>query len=81
MNEAAREGARDGIGLGEATGRALVAKKPEHDQYSLLCGAYAAGVPFTAHVTIGADIAHFIPPQMAPPWGPQLIRTFVFWLR
>lgn len=61
LNDAAREGARDGIGLGEATGRALVAMKPQHDKYSLLCGAYAARVPFTAHVTIGADIAHFHP--------------------
>ncbi|MEO8435417.1 MAG: hypothetical protein ABI596_11025 [Pyrinomonadaceae bacterium] len=61
LNEAAREGARDGIGLGEATGRALVARNPQHDKYSLLCGAYAARVPFTAHVTIGADIAHFHP--------------------
>ena len=61
LNEAAREGACDGVGLGEATSRALVAKKPQHDNYSLLCGAYAARVPFTAHVTIGADIAHFHP--------------------
>src|SRR5205823_5453482 len=28
---------------------------------SLLCAAYAARVPFTVHLTIGADIGHFHP--------------------
>src|SRR5688572_12520915 len=61
LNEAARQGARDGVGLGEATGRALVARKPKYEDHSLLCGAYGSRVPFTAHVTVGADIAHFHP--------------------
>jgi hypothetical protein len=61
LNSAAREGARDGIGLGEAMGRALIAAHPTHQDYSLLCRAYESRVPFTAHVTIGADIAHFHP--------------------
>jgi hypothetical protein len=61
LNEAAREGARDSIGLGEAMGRALVALSPPHKEYSLLCAAYDRRVPFTAHVTVGADIAHFHP--------------------
>src|SRR6267378_1314961 len=61
LNEAARDGARDGLGLGEAMGRALTAVKPPHGEYSLLCAAYEAMVPFTAHVTIGGDIAHFHP--------------------
>ncbi|MFN2456295.1 MAG: hypothetical protein ABR577_19025 [Pyrinomonadaceae bacterium] len=59
LNSAAQEGARDGIGLGEATGRALVALNPPHAEVSLLCEAYKARVPFTAHVAIGADITHF----------------------
>jgi hypothetical protein len=61
LNEAAREGARDRLGLGEAMGRALLAMKPPHAGYSLLCAAYEMRVPFTAHVAIGADIAHFHP--------------------
>jgi len=59
LNRAAREGASDGIGLGEALGRALLALDPKHKSYSLLCEAYERRVPFTAHVLIGADIAHF----------------------
>ena len=61
LNHAAREGARDGIGLGEAMGRALLALRPRHRDHSLLCTAYQMCVPFTAHVAIGADIAHFHP--------------------
>ena len=61
LNLAAQEGANEGIGLGEATGRALVALNPKHADQSLLCGAFAARVPFTAHITIGGDICHFHP--------------------
>src|SRR5829696_4010517 len=61
LNEAAREGVRDGLGFGEALGRALVASEPKHAELSLLCAAYRARVPFTAHVAIGTDIAHFHP--------------------
>ncbi len=61
LNRAAQEGARDQIGLGEAMGRALVGQTPKHADHSLLCAAYDSKVPFTAHVTIGGDIAHFHP--------------------
>lgn len=61
LNEAARDGANEGIGLGEAVGRALKGLKPRHQDASLLCAAYETRVPFTAHVTIGGDIAHFHP--------------------
>ncbi len=61
LNGAARDGARDALGLGEAMGRAVTALNPKHSGYSLLCAAYAAKIPFTAHVTIGGDIAHFHP--------------------
>jgi hypothetical protein len=61
LNDAARDGANEGIGLGEAVGRALLSLRPKHQDASLLCAAYEAHVPFTAHVTIGGDIAHFHP--------------------
>ncbi|HZE69021.1 MAG TPA: hypothetical protein VE135_05770 [Pyrinomonadaceae bacterium] len=61
LNQAAQDGARDGIGLGEALGRTLLQRNPPHRDYSLLCAAYAARMPFTAHVTIGGDIGHFHP--------------------
>jgi len=61
LNDAARDGANAGIGLGEAVGRALLSLKPKHQDASLLCAAYEARVPFTVHVTIGGDIGHFHP--------------------
>ncbi len=59
LNAAAKNGHRDGLGLGEAMGREVVDLQPPNAELSLLCQAYAAKVPFTAHLTIGADIGHF----------------------
>ena len=59
LNTAAKRAAADGIGLGEAMGRELAACSPADAAISLLCKAYSARVPFTAHLTIGADIGHF----------------------
>ena len=62
MNAAIMEGARDGIGLGEALGRKLEsAAKPAHAPHSILYGAYAAKVPVTVHIAIGADTPHTHP--------------------
>jgi hypothetical protein len=61
LNHAAADGHRDAIGLGESLGRALVALKPKHANVSLLCAAYETRVLFSAHLTIGGDIAHFHP--------------------
>lgn len=61
LNDAARAGESENIGLGEALGRALIDANPAHREHSLLCAAYAARVPFTAFITIGGDIAHFHP--------------------
>ena len=61
LNDAARAGASESIGLGEAMGRALVNANPAHREYSLLWAAFQAKVPFTAFITVGGDIAHFHP--------------------
>jgi hypothetical protein len=61
LNRSALEGAKENIGLGEATGRTLLGLSPKHADYSLLCATYQARVPFTVHLTIGGDIGHFHP--------------------
>jgi phosphoheptose isomerase len=59
MNSAARAGARDGIGLGEALGRMIAAAELfPYKIHSLLCNAYQLGIPYTVHVAIGTDIIH-----------------------
>jgi len=61
LNDAARNGGKESLGLGEAVASALLALKPKHQDVSLLCASYEARVPFTIHLTIGGDIAHFHP--------------------
>ena len=61
LNDAARHGARNEIGLGESLSRALLELKPQYENLSVLCAAYKARIPCTAFITIGGDIAHFHP--------------------
>jgi hypothetical protein len=61
LNNAARAGHADGIGLGEAMARAVTDLKPPYADKSVLCASYTRRLPFTAHLTIGADIGHFHP--------------------
>ncbi len=61
LNAAAKAAQNDGIGLGEAMGRSVTALDPPHADMSLICHAYQNKIPFTAHLTIGADIGHFHP--------------------
>jgi hypothetical protein len=60
MNRAIAAGDRDGIGIGEALGRALVgqALSPAN---SLLLQAYDARIPVTVHVAMGTDTPHTHP--------------------
>jgi len=59
LNAAAKRGHTDNIGLGEAMGGEVSSLTPQNADKSLLCAAYDARIPFTAHLTIGADIGHF----------------------
>lgn len=59
LNAAAKNAAAEGLGLGEAMGREVLRQNPPNAGKSLLCAAYENRVPFTAHLTIGADIGHF----------------------
>lgn len=59
LNSAAKNGQLDYIGLGEAMGREVLKQKPKNADKSLLCQAYKRRIPFTAHLTIGADIGNF----------------------
>ena len=58
INEAARAGWRDGIGLGEAVGRAIADGGFPFAETSVLAAGVRLGVPVTVHVAIGQDIVH-----------------------
>ena len=59
LNAAAKNGAQNNLGLGEAMGKQLVSQDPPNEAVSLLCQTYKNKIPFTAHLAIGADIGHF----------------------
>ena len=58
INDAARAGFRDNIGLGEAIGRAIVEGNFPYAETSVLAAGVRLGVPVTVHVAIGQDIIH-----------------------
>jgi hypothetical protein len=58
MNDVIRDGARAGLGLGEALGRAILDGPFPHKDVSVLAAGARLGVPVTVHVGIGYDILH-----------------------
>ena len=58
MNKAIRLGAEDGLGMGEALGRALEERNLEGGHASLLLAARRFGIPFTIHPAIGCEVIH-----------------------
>ena len=77
INEAIGEGYRDGLGLGEALGRALHRLDPPYKAFSLLHAAYAERVPVTGHISLGADITHLHPSASGAAIGATSHRDFL----
>jgi hypothetical protein len=77
MNLAITEGARNGLGMGEALGNRLKSlAKPEFASHSVLCGAYEAAVPVTVHVAVGTDTPHTHPQANGEAIGEATHRDF-----
>ncbi len=58
LNDIVAEGAREGLGWGEAVGRYIWEEKLPHREKSVLGMAYHLGVPATVHIGVGNDIIH-----------------------
>jgi hypothetical protein len=58
INAAALAAQREGIGLGEAIGRKILAEGFPHADTSVLAAGCRLEVPVTVHVSIGQDIVH-----------------------
>jgi hypothetical protein len=58
LNDVVSSGARDGLGFGEAVGRAIEEERFPHRDTSVLAAAYRLHVPVTVHVSLGQDIVH-----------------------
>jgi hypothetical protein len=61
LNSAAKNAQQSGEGLGASLGRELGSRNLKHPELSILHACTRLGLPFTAHLTIGADIGHFHP--------------------
>lgn len=61
LNEAIAEGARAGLGIGEAVGQRIIQDRLPHAEMSLLAAGVRLGVPVTVHVALGTDILHVHP--------------------
>lgn len=77
INEAIKRGVVDDCGIGESVGRALAEMKPQYFDYSILHAAYAAKIPVTVHITIGADIIHIHPHADGAAIGAATYRDFL----
>jgi hypothetical protein len=58
MNDVIRAGAREGLGLGEALGGAILDGSFPYRDVSVLAAGVRLGVPVTVHVGVGQDIIH-----------------------
>jgi hypothetical protein len=58
MNDILQAAAAEGIGHGEAVGRAIEEGMFPHRPISILAAGYRLGVPVTVHVGVGYDIIH-----------------------
>jgi len=76
INAAVTQGAKDGIGMGEAAGRVLGLMKLAHAEKSLLHQAYEASIPITVHVAVGTDIVHIHPSADGASIGQTTLHDF-----
>jgi hypothetical protein len=77
MNDVVRAGARAGLGLGEALGRAVLDGPFPHKDLSVLAAGVRLGVPVTVHVGIGHDILHEHPNCDGAAFGQTSYQDFL----
>ena len=80
-NDAVNEGARDGLGFGEALGRYIEEHEFPYRDRSLLAAGYRNRVPVTVHVGIGCDIVHEHPNADGAAIGATTYRDFLIYAR
>jgi hypothetical protein len=76
LNRAINEGARAGLGLGEAVGRMIADSDFPHKDLSLLAAARRQGIPATVHVAIGTDTIHVHPQASGEALGKTSLQDF-----
>jgi hypothetical protein len=77
MNDIVREGARQGLGLGECLGKAILEGDFPFKEISVLAAGYRLGIPVTVHVGIGQDILHEHPNCDGSAFGATSYQDFL----
>jgi len=77
LNDIIVAGNRDGLGLGEAVGRAIETEALPHRDVSICAAGYRLRVPVTVHVGIGYDIIHEHPNCDGAALGATSYRDFL----
>jgi hypothetical protein len=80
LNRAINDGVRQGLGLGQAAGQYLAARRPPHAAHSLFATATALNIPVTVHVALGTDIMHMHPEASGAAIGEGSLRDFRFFV-
>lgn len=76
LNEVINQGVAEGLGIGQAVGRYLLARRPPHAGSSVLAEAARLAVPVTVHVALGTDILHMHPAASGAALGEGSLRDF-----
>lgn len=80
LNGAIADGVAKGLGIGQAVGRFLAAKRPQHARSSLLAAAERLAIPVTVHVAVGTDITHMHPAASGAAIGEGSLRDFRYFV-
>lgn len=78
LNDIVSQAAQDGMGVGEAVGKAIHEGDFPHRDTSLFAAAYRLGIPYTVHVGIGSDIVHEHPNCDGGAWGTASYTDFLY---
>ena len=81
INDIVAAGSADGLGFGEALGKAIRESDLPHKDISIFAAAYEAGVPATVHVGVGYDIIHEHPNFDGAAAGEASYRDFLILAR
>ena len=77
LNDIVAAGDAEGLGFGEAVGRAIADSDMPHKRDSIFAAAWRASVPLTVHVGIGYDIVHEHPNADGGAIGSASYRDFL----
>jgi hypothetical protein len=80
LNTAIAHGVRDGLGIGQAVGRFLLASNASFAEHSVVATAARLDIPVTAHVAIGTDIIHMHPLASGAALGEGSLRDFRYFV-